>query len=724
MTGYGHLSERLRRSRKTLLGAIACVACALACCGFQTVALAEESTGEATTLSSPIRLEEGQYRDADLIGSQTVEYQFTIDKPDLVYVLAAAVDSKSETRSPTGAYRLCGPDGSLLDVVWLWDAKVETGQWMLPAGTYTIEYSNYVSNPYYDKYYKATRFQYTTQKGDFTDGQVVAPDSHTFVNSKRVETDKPIYGYFYWGAMGTAPDSRPEERYTDRHFFSYTLDHETKVQLELVSTGVASIAEVSSNGYVFSGSAAHTAGGKAVLDLGTCYPGTDYFVVETNNYLTYDMPFIARVVTTNLETSEKIESNVIPIPSSVRCKIGDDPRTVRIAGVGDGEYSLGSYDSSVADLSLSGKTITVTPKSAGTFTVEIFQSEGPKYRASSGVLTVTVEEPTKQLSLIHFSPSYLNLTEGGEYGTVSITRTGDGALSVSSSDETVASAWLMDEYTLAVAPQGAGSCSITVSAAETDSYEAGERSLTVNVAPGSTGPTEGSSVEPERSLVELREWDNVTTVRIDGVGDGELMVNVSDPAVAYAWLSDTTLYIQPIAAGTCTITIKRAETEHFTAARGEVQVVVKGEGEGDEPGTGGDEDTVPIYRVYNEWSGEHIFTTEKGEYDALGRAGWTQEDIAWRAPAFSDTPVYRLYNPYTGDHHYTTNYYEYIQSGIAGWDMEGTAFYSAGKDAVPVYRLYNRWVSVGTHHYTTSFSEYNGLASTGWIDESIGWYAL
>lgn len=133
--------------------------------------------------------------------------------------------------------------------------------------------------------------------------------------------------------------------------------------------------------------------------------------------------------------------------------------------------------------------------------------------------------------------------------------------------------------------------------------------------------------------------------------------------------------------------------------------------------------SVLLYRAYNPWSGEHIFTLDKAEYRSLGEQGWTQEGIAFEEPE-TGSPVFRLYNPFSGDHHYTTSRDEYERLGSQGWNQEDIAFYSAPQGGRPVYRLYNPYVGIGTHHYTTSISEYAQLATAGWRQEGIAWYAL
>ena len=136
--------------------------------------------------------------------------------------------------------------------------------------------------------------------------------------------------------------------------------------------------------------------------------------------------------------------------------------------------------------------------------------------------------------------------------------------------------------------------------------------------------------------------------------------------------------------------------------------------------------TVKMYRIYNQWSGEHLFTSDPNEVKTNVALGWTDEGLGWEAPETSKTPVFRLYNPYSGDHHYTTNQDEYDQLGLIGWNKEGVGFYSPDDkyDTVAVYRLFNPYVTVGTHHYTLDKAEYDYLGTIGWRQENVGWYAI
>ena len=79
-----------------------------------------------------------------------------------------------------------------------------------------------------------------------------------------------------------------------------------------------------------------------------------------------------------------------------------------------------------------------------------------------------------------------------------------------------------------------------------------------------------------------------------------------------------------------------------------------------------------LYRLYNPYTGEHLYTTDAHERDSLAAVGWSVEsdgasgagvalvgDFEGMAANESYKPLYRLYNPYAGDHHYTTDKNEY-----------------------------------------------------------------
>ena len=88
------------------------------------------------------------------------------------------------------------------------------------------------------------------------------------------------------------------------------------------------------------------------------------------------------------------------------------------------------------------------------------------------------------------SPDSLSLTAEGDDGTSSLTVTGDGPISVSSSAEAVATAEVSDG-TVTVHPLAAGSATITVTMAATGNYTTASDTIAVTVAEAEDNGGEG-----------------------------------------------------------------------------------------------------------------------------------------------------------------------------------------------------------------------------------------
>ena len=128
-----------------------------------------------------------------------------------------------------------------------------------------------------------------------------------------------------------------------------------------------------------------------------------------------------------------------------------------------------------------------------------------------------------------------------------------------------------------------------------------------------------------------------------------------------------------------------------------------------------------VYRMFNRWSGEHLFTLDYGEALAMFEDGWDSEGVAWTAPA-GGVDVRRLYNPSLGDHHFTPDAGEAKSLESIGWVDEGPVFMSGG--AVPVYRMFNKHATTGAHMLTKSTVEVEGLVKAGWTFEGVGLHAM
>jgi uncharacterized repeat protein (TIGR02543 family) len=135
---------------------------------------------------------------------------------------------------------------------------------------------------------------------------------------------------------------------------------------------------------------------------------------------------------------------------------------------------------------------------------------------------------------------------------------------------------------------------------------------------------------------------------------------------------------------------------------------------------------VPVYRVYNQNSGLHHYTTNAKERDALVKLGWKSEGTSFQAAkqgsASGLKPVYREYNPHNGNHNWTLNPSEHKTLVGLGWHDEGVAWYASPAGPVTVYRLYNP--HSGEHVYTTSAKEYAAVGKAGWHQEGTAWKGL
>lgn len=132
-----------------------------------------------------------------------------------------------------------------------------------------------------------------------------------------------------------------------------------------------------------------------------------------------------------------------------------------------------------------------------------------------------------------------------------------------------------------------------------------------------------------------------------------------------------------------------------------------------------------LFRIYNPYTGEHLFTTKKDEAIVCIKAGWHAEGVAGIVSMQEGVAVYRLYNPYTGDHHYTTSVKEVETCVSNGWRNEGVAFRSTSSSAgKAMISMYNPYASSFYHHYTSDVQEIATMEKAGWINEGAKWYVV
>lgn len=131
-------------------------------------------------------------------------------------------------------------------------------------------------------------------------------------------------------------------------------------------------------------------------------------------------------------------------------------------------------------------------------------------------------------------------------------------------------------------------------------------------------------------------------------------------------------------------------------------------------------------RLYNPYTGEHLFSENGNEVQNLSANGWNFEQFAWKGEG--DAHVYRLYSPWGrgGDHHYTIDKTEVEKCIQSGWSLDEGATLTVSSTQkegyLPVYRLYNPYEQDHYHHFTTDRNEANARIADGWRDEGVAWY--
>ena len=134
-----------------------------------------------------------------------------------------------------------------------------------------------------------------------------------------------------------------------------------------------------------------------------------------------------------------------------------------------------------------------------------------------------------------------------------------------------------------------------------------------------------------------------------------------------------------------------------------------------------------MYRLYNPYTHEHLFTTDAAEKDNLVTLGWRFEGAVGKVYMHGEKGgVYRLYNPNSGEHHYTMKEDEVAARVKDGWKNEGVKFFSvldADKQTVGMVSMYNPYEKKFYHHYTSDPDEIAKMVKAGWIKEEIKWYA-
>ena len=233
---------------------------------------------------------------------------------------------------------------------------------------------------------------------------------------------------------------------------------------------------------------------------------------------------------------EVLATSVTANPESVTAYVGGGNKTVTIGGDNKGTLRLSGINTNIATASISGNTLTITPKAEGTTSVTITESNGnAKVTVSIKVLTTTIKaEPTSVVAYVD-----------GTAQTVNLSGDNAGAFSITSGGSTTYYTASITNSTLTITPKAQGSGNIVVKEAnggKTVAIPVTVKTVTLGVSTNSVTAYKGGSDQ---------------TVTITGSNYAGLTVTSDTPDIATGSISGTTLTIKPgTTTGTATLTLK------------------------------------------------------------------------------------------------------------------------------------------------------------------------
>ena len=144
---------------------------------------------------------------------------------------------------------------------------------------------------------------------------------------------------------------------------------------------------------------------------------------------------------------------------------------------------------------------------------------------------------------------------------------------------------------------------------------------------------------------------------------------------------------------------------------------------------------LPVYRFFRPDLGVHFYTADDTEKDFISTnlpnyifEGVSYQSVDPLSGAAEATPVYRLFNQDSGVHLYTVSETERdVVADLPNYTFEGEAFYGyevAVNGSIPIHRFYNQ--TTGAHFYTPIEAEKDAVEAglPEFAYEGIAYYAL
>ncbi len=228
--------------------------------------------------------------------------------------------------------------------------------------------------------------------------------------------------------------------------------------------------------------------------------------------------------------------------SSVIKTYGNASFTNSLSKTTDGTVTYSSSNTSVATVSSSG---TVTIKGAGSATIRASSAATNKYTSASASFSLTVNKAYQSVSSNY---SALSLTIGN---SATLSGSAVGSISYSSNNTSVATVNSSGKVT----GVGAGTATITISAASTSNYYSASKTVSVTVNKKTPALSFGGS------YVNLNYGNGTFSNALNKTTDGTVTYSSSNTSVAAVNSSSGLVTINGV--GTATITARASETSNY-----------------------------------------------------------------------------------------------------------------------------------------------------------------
>lgn len=229
-------------------------------------------------------------------------------------------------------------------------------------------------------------------------------------------------------------------------------------------------------------------------------------------------------LTKNVEVTVLRAEQTLSAPESLTLTCGGATGSAAItAHTGNGAVSYSVAPEGIVSVDSKGE---VTPIKAGTATITATAAETDRYALATATTNVTVVRGVQVVTASDLSVSF-----GDANAKIDAYTNGDGALSYAVTADT--DVVEVDAKTGQLSPKKAGSATVTVTAAETDSYTAATKDVTVTVAKTDLTDTAIVICTPTSFTFDASEHTPEVTVRLGSIVDGATLTKDVDYTVAY-----------------------------------------------------------------------------------------------------------------------------------------------------------------------------------------------